>query len=293
MLSFESPVPTPLIVKPANHTERRTSAQGLPEGRSQVPHREPGPSMTRLPGSRAHPGHWPLLHQVAPGERSKGAALTLVEDVHARLVGTDDLQDFGVRGEDTDYVPVIRHQLLRRLLLRDAFWHYQSVLDFKFGGPIKGGVINFCRDRETRLESPTHGPPIWPGASGPWGPSLTARGIDPPGRCGPRPGSGPALTALLTTPRWWRCSGQPCQDADGHPPEAPAASAQRSHHGQVGLSVVIPCTDENTESQPCWASRPTPHSWRVAEPAPKPVSACRRSRRAEGRCSARGEWGSC
>lgn len=118
---------------------------------------------------------------MAPGQRSKGAALTLVEDVHARLVGADDLQDLGVRGEDPDHVPVIRHQLLRRLQLRDAGWHYQPVLDFKFGGPVKGGVINLCRDRETRLESPAHGPPIWPGASGPWGQSLGARGIDPPG----------------------------------------------------------------------------------------------------------------
>lgn len=95
----------------------------------------------------------PELQQVAPGERAKGAALTLVEDVHARLVGTDDLQGFGVRGEDPDYAPVIRHQPLGRLLLRDAFWHYQSVLDFKFGGPVEGGVINLCRDRETCLES--------------------------------------------------------------------------------------------------------------------------------------------
>lgn len=35
MLSFESPVPTPLIVTSANHTECRTSAQGLRVGRSQ------------------------------------------------------------------------------------------------------------------------------------------------------------------------------------------------------------------------------------------------------------------
>lgn len=97
------------------------------------------------PGSRAAAG--------GTGGKGKGAALTLVEDVHARLVGTDDLQGFGVRGEDPDYAPVVRHQPLGRLLLRDAFWHYQPVLDFKFGGPVEGGVINLCRDRETCLES--------------------------------------------------------------------------------------------------------------------------------------------
>lgn len=52
------------------------------------------------------------------------------------------------------------------------------------------------------------------------------------------------------------------------------------------------CTDETAGSQRCWASRPTPHSWSMAEPAPKPVSAHRQSRGAEGGCSVRGGRGS-
>lgn len=73
---------------------------------------------------------------------------TLVEDVHARLVGSDDFHDFGVRGEDPDDVPVILQQPPRRLPFRDACWHYQSVLDFGLGGPVEGGVINLYQREE-------------------------------------------------------------------------------------------------------------------------------------------------
>lgn len=77
------------------------------------------------------------------------SGFTLVEDVHAGLVGADDLQDLGVRGEDPDDVPVILEQLPRRLPLEDACRHHQSVLDFRLGGPVEGGVIDLCR-REGR-----------------------------------------------------------------------------------------------------------------------------------------------
>lgn len=70
---------------------------------------------------------------------------TLVEDVHTRLVSIDDFQDFGVSGEDPDDVPVIFQQFLCRLQLRDAPRHHQSVPNFRFGGPVKGGVINLCK----------------------------------------------------------------------------------------------------------------------------------------------------
>ena len=48
------------------------------------------------------------------------SGFTLVEDVHTGLVGADDLQDLGVRGEDPDDVPVILEQLPRRLPLEDV-----------------------------------------------------------------------------------------------------------------------------------------------------------------------------
>lgn len=80
--------------------------------------------------------------------------LTLVEDVHARLVSTDDFQDFGVQGEDPDNVPMMFQQFLCCLQLRDARGYHQSVLDFRFRGPVKGGVIDLCKDRGTQLGSP-------------------------------------------------------------------------------------------------------------------------------------------
>lgn len=88
--------------------------------------------------------------------------LTLVEDIHTWLVSTDDLQDFGVQGEDPDNVPMMFQQFLCRLQLRDARGHHQSLLDFRFGGPVKGGVIDLCEDRGTQLESPAQWLPRTP-----------------------------------------------------------------------------------------------------------------------------------
>lgn len=124
--------------------------------------------------------------------------LTLVEDVHTRLVSTDDFQDFGITGQDPYNVPVMFQQFLCCLQLRDACWYHQSFLDFRLGGPVKGGVINLCEDRGTQLESPAWWLPrtllFLAGGLWSWGPEP--KGIGPPHWY-----SGPALTSLLTT-RW-------------------------------------------------------------------------------------------
>lgn len=96
---------------------------------------------------------WTLTHEQGTGSGGcagsepwpRPPALTLVEDVHTGLVGADDLQDPGVRGQHPDDVPVVLQQPLHSLLLRDALGHHQAVLDLRLGGPVEGGVVDLCR----------------------------------------------------------------------------------------------------------------------------------------------------
>lgn len=138
------------------------------------------------------PCHW--------DEEGRGACplvFTLVEDVHTWLVGADDFQDFAVRGEDPGDVPVMLQQLLGRLQRRDACRHHQPVLDFRLGGPVKGGVINLCKERGTWPQSPTQ---PCQGCHCIW------RGPCPPGSQPPPPGPFATPSAVPGALRLWACA---------------------------------------------------------------------------------------
>lgn len=78
------------------------------------------------------------------GVKCVARVLTLIKDIHARLVCADGFQDSGVQGGDLSNAPVVAQEFLHCLRFRDALGLDQPVLDAHVRGPVKSGMVDLC-----------------------------------------------------------------------------------------------------------------------------------------------------